>query len=191
MEYANEASLLDARSRYYRENGFDDDGGDSRSFVRVEFGPLPLYFPNSDARRRAVRYHDVHHVLTGYDTDWAGEAEIGAWEVASGCRGHLAAWHLNLSVMWVGLFVAPLRTWRAFLRGRRTRNLYGEDWESVRLEEPVGLHRRRLGLDAESIAARPGDRRAFAGFVGAAAVAAALNALLILAPLALLYALFF
>ncbi|NNL64973.1 MAG: hypothetical protein HKP30_01895, partial [Myxococcales bacterium] len=114
MDDANEATLLDARTRYYRANGFDEDGGDSRSWVRVALGPLPLYFPNSDARRRAVRYHDVHHVLTGYGTDWAGEAEIGAWEVASGCRDHLAAWHLNLSVMWVGLFVAPRRTWRAF-----------------------------------------------------------------------------
>ena len=35
-------------------------------------GPIPLGFPNSDARRRAVKLHDLHHVLTGYGTTWTG-----------------------------------------------------------------------------------------------------------------------
>jgi hypothetical protein len=39
--------------------------------------------PNSDARRKAVVLHDLHHVATGYKTDWTGEAEISAREIAS------------------------------------------------------------------------------------------------------------
>jgi NADPH:quinone reductase-like Zn-dependent oxidoreductase len=37
-----------------------------------------------------VKLHDIHHVLTGYDTTWRGKAEIGAWEIASGCGRHYA-----------------------------------------------------------------------------------------------------
>ena len=66
-------------------------------------------FPNSDARRRAVKVHDLHKVLTGYQTDIFGEVEIswvGAW-------GSLATFPLAL----VSAFGAALvGLWRR--RGR-------------------------------------------------------------------------
>ena len=46
--------------------------------MRLAFGPVRFAFPNTAGRVRAVRYHDLHHVVTGYATDWTGEAEIGA-----------------------------------------------------------------------------------------------------------------
>ena len=49
-------------------------------------------FPNTPSRKRAVRYHDLHHALTGYATDLTGEFEISAWEIGSGCADHVAAW---------------------------------------------------------------------------------------------------
>src|SRR2546426_2460170 len=64
------------------------------------------------------------HVATGYDTTLVGEAEIGAWELASGCRHYYAAWILNLGAVVTGLFLAPGRVVRAFQRGRRCTNLY-------------------------------------------------------------------
>jgi ubiquinone biosynthesis protein Coq4 len=39
-----------------------------------------------------VRLHDLHHLVTGYPTDWKGELEISAWEIAGSCRGYVAAW---------------------------------------------------------------------------------------------------
>jgi len=61
------------RTRYFRDNAFGDDGGYAKKWVSVQLGPLPLGFPNSAARVRAVKYHDLHHVVTGYATDLVGE----------------------------------------------------------------------------------------------------------------------
>lgn len=186
MRYRDDERLGDARARYFEENGFGADGGYAARWVKVKAAGIPFWIPNTDGRRRAVRYHDLHHVLTDYATDFVGEAEIGAWEVATSCRGHWAAWYLNLVVLFVGLFVAPRRVWRAFVRGRRTRNLYAEPWERVRLDDTVGAWRRRLGLHVEGFAAEPGDGLAFAGWGAAALLCWAANSLLFLLPFALL-----
>src|SRR5262249_4540044 len=117
-------------------------------WVKVRLGPLPFFFPNTAARVRAVRFHDLHHVVTGYATDVVGEAEIAAWEIATGCAGFGAAWLLNLEALALGLLRAPGPSWRAFLRGRRTRNLYGARFDEALLAARVGDVRARLGLAA-------------------------------------------
>lgn len=141
-------SVRAARARYFAANGFPADGGYDDRWVRVQLGPVPFWFPNTAARVRAVRLHDLHHVATGYETDLAGEAEIGAWELASGCRGHLVAWWLNLNAVAIGLLLAPRRVLQAFRRGRRARNLYAEGWSEALLGETVGQLRSRLGIAA-------------------------------------------
>lgn len=186
MRYRDEERLIDARARYFRANEFGDDGGYQARWVKVELGPIPFWFPNTEGRRRAVRYHDLHHVLTGYDTDLAGEAEIGAWELASGCADHWAAWYLNAVAFFAGLFLAPRRIFRAFVRGRRTRNLYREPWQAIRLEDPVGAWRQRLGLDLGGDRRRPGDALCFVGFVTVGLLGWAVNSLLFLLPFVLL-----
>lgn len=140
-------SLLDARQAFFKEAQLGDDGGYSSRWVKVEFKPFPLYFPNSDARRRAVKLHDLHHIATGYGGDWTGEVEIAAWELASGCGRHLVAWVLNLGAFVVGLVIAPRRLWRAFRAGRRALNLYhvGFD-ESALRTTTVGALRNRLNI---------------------------------------------
>jgi len=85
-------------------------------------------------RDRAVRLHNLHHIVTGYQTDIKGEAEIGAWEVGSGCGNFWHAWALNMGAFGLGLFIAPVRTLRAFVRGLRTDNLYHH---YARLEDPL------------------------------------------------------
>ena len=113
--------------------------------LRVLGRPL-LGFPNTRARVRAVRLHDLHHVLTGYDTSWRGEGEIGAWELASNCRDHWAAWWLDFSAALIGVAIAPRRVLRAFVRGRRERNLYDVEFCDALLDESVGAMRARLGI---------------------------------------------
>jgi hypothetical protein len=144
--YADAETVRAARSRYFAANGFAPDGGYASRWVRVKLGPVPVYIPNTAARVRAVRLHDLHHVATGYDTDLVGEAEIGAWELASGCRGYVAAWWLNLTAVLMGLVLAPRRVARAFRRGRGSRNLYAEGWSETLLDETVGDLRERLAL---------------------------------------------
>jgi hypothetical protein len=100
-----------------------------------------------------VKLHDIHHVLTGYDTTWRGKAEIGAWEIASGCGRHYAAWVLNLWAMAIGLVIAPGRALRAWRRGDSARNLYREEFGSRLLDVEVGTLRARIRLD-EGLARR-------------------------------------
>ena len=103
LAYDESQSLRDARTRYFQDNAFGDDGGYAAKWVKLQLGPVPFAIPNSAARVRALKFHDLHHVVTGYATNVVGEAEIGAWEIGSGCAGFVAAWILNLYAMVLGL----------------------------------------------------------------------------------------
>ena len=171
------STVREARARYFAANGFDERGYADR-WVRLQAGPIPMYLPNTRSRVRAVRVHDVHHVVTGYDTSFVGEAAIGAWEIASGCADHGAAWILNLLALPIGLARAPGATFRAFVRGRRSGNLYRRTIDDTLLDQPVGALVRGLDLDRPPAPAGLADVAAFIGwsalavltFVGAAAV---------------------
>jgi len=160
-------SLREARGHYFAVNGLGE-GGYEEKWVKLAAGPLRFAFPNTAGRVRAVRYHDLHHVVTGYATDWTGEAEIGAWEVASGCRNMIAAWVLNLYAMQIGLWISPRSIWRAFARGRHTRNLYAEPWSEALLDESVGAMRARLALDRDAWGASVSDLVSFLTWSAAA-----------------------
>jgi hypothetical protein len=173
-------TLARARDDYFRVNGFGDDGGYGDAWVEFKLGPIPMPFPNTPSRKRAVRFHDLHHALTGYATDVRGEFEISAWEIASGCADHVAAWYLNLSGMAGGLFAAPRRTWRAFVRGRRSRNLYRGSYDDALLGRRIGDVRSELGLDEPPAAARAGDAVWFAlALLGGLAIGLAFMILLV------------
>ena len=81
------------------------------------FPPIPMPFPNTKGRVRAVRYHDLPHILPGYATDLMGELEISAWELGAGCKNFFTAWQLNLSGLAGGMALSPRRMLRAFRRG--------------------------------------------------------------------------
>ncbi len=145
--YDPSLTLREARARYFTDNHFGDDGGYQDVWVDFKLGPIPMPFPNSPARLRAVRYHDLHHILTGYDTDIVGEFEISAWELGAGCKDFTVAWQLNLGGLSLGTWVAPRRLFRAFRRGLASSSLYGLDFEALldrrvgELQAEHGLHR--------------------------------------------------
>ena len=124
-------TLRQALAGYFADNGFGTDGGYDDAWVDFSLGPIPFPFPNSEGRKRAVRFHDLHHILTGYPTDVVGEFTISAWEIGAGCGDFYAAWVINLAGMGIGTLVAPSRVFRAFVRGRASRSLYGEAYEAV------------------------------------------------------------
>jgi hypothetical protein len=115
-----------------------------------KLGPIRLGFPNTAGRIAAVRYHDLHHLATGYDTDVLGEAEIAAWELASGCERFPAALFLNHIALPLGVMRASDRIRRAYARGCRTRNLYSEPSVEPLLDEHLGAMRERLGMTQAS-----------------------------------------
>ena len=78
--------------------------------------------------RRGLPAHDTHHMLNEYQTDWAGECETAAWELASGgCGRYLIYWVDRLFFLAAAIPSAPVRTLRAWQRGRGQRNLYRLD----------------------------------------------------------------
>lgn len=158
-------TMKDARQRYFAANGFGEDGGYAKPTVEVEVFGLRVNIPNTEGRLRAVRYHDLHHVLTDYQTDMAGEAEIAAWELASGCRDLVAAWILNGGAYAYGLLVCPRRVFRAFVRGRHSENLYGRRFDEALLQRTVGSLRRELSLLPGEARTTGGDWLAFAASV--------------------------
>jgi hypothetical protein len=176
--YADDLTVREARDRYFEANGLSSAAYTDR-WVKLKLGPVPIAFPNTRSRKRAIPLHDLHHVAAGYATTLAGEAEIGAWEIAGGCTDHWAAWVLNASAFAYGLVLAPRRVFRAFMRGRHSRTLYRLGWDDGLLTCTVGELRAMLGLDRASPATWR-DRAAFLGWVaivlapGAAALAAIL-----------------
>jgi len=186
-EYDRAQTLREARERYFAAAGLGSGGYDQK-WVPLAMGPLRFAIPNTAGRVRAVRYHDLHHVVTGYDTDWTGEGEIGAWEVASGCRGFVAAWMLNLFAMVLGSAISPERLFRAFVRGRHSRNLYGDAFDDALLATSVGALRERLDLDGPPPAPTTADLTAFLGWYVAAVCSFVLVSVVVLLPLALLVA---
>jgi hypothetical protein len=159
--YEPQMTMREALARYFDVNQFGADGGYNDAWVDFKLGPVPFPFPNTPARVRALRYHDLHHILTDYDTDIRGELEISAWELGAGCRDFTAAWVLNLGGVAAGLFVAPGRVFRAFVRGCRTESLYGKDYERL-LASRVAEARREAGADQPPARATAGDLGLFA-----------------------------
>ena len=182
-------SLADARRLYFEENAFGVDGGYGDRWVTVKLGFLSFSFLNTKARVRAVKFHDLHHLVTGYKTSFLGELEISAWEIGSGCADMIAAWYLNLGGMGWGALLAPRRVWRAFVRGRSSRNLYREPFDDRLLASTVGAVRSRLGLGDGPNTARPRDVVLYGGAVTCGFLLA--NAMFVaFAPLAIASAVF-
>ncbi len=135
--------------QFYRDNNLGDYGGQKSQSVKIELTKrFHFYFPNFDARRKAVIKHDIHHLLTGYSTTLIGESEISAWEIASGCKKYWFAFFIDTSGFMMGLPFNFLRVLKAFSRGRRTRNLY-DDLISIEaaLNMKIGELKTYLDLD--------------------------------------------
>jgi hypothetical protein len=186
--FAPGLTLGEARARLFALGGLGEDGGYGDAWVVLKLWRIPLAFPNTEGRRRAVRFHDLHHVLTEYPTTWRGEFEIAAWEVAGGVRRYWVGWLLDLLGFACGLVLFPRAVYRAFVRGRHSTNLYGDVWDEAILGRRVGEVRRRLKLDGEIAEASQDDKVSFAFWAGASAVAYVATGAIMLAPVCALAA---
>ena len=112
------------------------------------------------ARVAAARIHDLHHVATGFGTDFAGEGEISAWELRRGLRGlGLYVGAIVISVAALGLFVAPRRTLRAWIAsGEGHHNLFAReiaDYDGM-LNMNIAQLREQLHIPSGGIATERG-----------------------------------
>ena len=134
-------TLNDELAAFYQQSGFGDEIGKRSLTVPVYTGCLLVPLPNIETRRRFLKYHDLHHLITGYGVGRIGEGEVSAWELGSGSmRISPLLGTMNLIALSTGLLLAPKRMWAAYLCGCNSDNLYpaatriridNEQWESL------------------------------------------------------------
>src|SRR5688572_29290296 len=80
-------TLREGLDEYFKFANIDPVATYEEKWARINAGPFYFYIPNTEARKRELKLHDLHHILTGYPTTWTGEAQISAWEIGSGGCG--------------------------------------------------------------------------------------------------------
>ena len=91
---------------------------------KSDFWGWTFSIANPPSRKLAIRFHDLHHVVTGYGTDPIGEAEISAWELRKGIRvfGIYVQAIIFLGTL-LGLIHSPKRVWAAWNRSKGSAQL--------------------------------------------------------------------
>ena len=159
------STLRRRRQLFWAASGFASDGGYDDAWADATFAGVPYAVPNPPARANALRVHDLHHVLTGYGTDWRGESAIAGWELGSGGGGrHPYAWFIAVFGFVVGLLGLPRRTWTAFRRGRRASNLYRDADPMAYLDVDVADIQAELGITGYGPRRTLPDALAFVAF---------------------------
>jgi hypothetical protein len=145
--YDDELKIKDALQIYFAKYHFKD-GGYKDTWFKIKVGPLFIPLPNIKSRVDAVKIHDIHHLVTEYAATLKGEAEIGAWEIGSGCGRYYVAWLLNSGSFFYGLIFFPKAVYDAFAKGRNARtNLYHNTfYDETLLNKTVGDLRQRIGI---------------------------------------------
>lgn len=121
-------SLAVLRDRFREANGITET---NRWVEWLKLGPIPMPVPNPPARGRALRIHDLHHVVAGYRTDLAGEFQISSWECGAGLHTEPLALIFCTSGTLGGMLRYPRRTVRAYACGRHCRSLFAQDLEQL------------------------------------------------------------
>jgi hypothetical protein len=146
-EYNDDMPVKDALQLYFSKYHFAD-GGYNLKWFKIKIGPIYIPLPNTKGRIAAVKIHDIHHLLTEYKANLRGEAQIGGWELASGCGKHIEAWALNFGSFSYGIIFFPRALFKAFLNGRAmTANLYYNiTYNEALLNKTVGDLRAYTGV---------------------------------------------
>lgn len=146
-EYNEQTLIKDALAEMFLRFNIPNNAYTAKTF-RISVGLFGIHLPNLPSRVKVARYHDIHHIITGYPANWKGEAEIGIWELVTGCRDSFIAWFLNSGAVLVGLLLYPKAVWRAFLRAKKTKtNLYYNfEYDSL-LNMSIKEVRQLVGID--------------------------------------------
>ena len=154
--YPAEWPVRKALQTYLDENGFSRKEYDE-TLIYVTFWSVTFPFPNPPSRHIAVRFHDLHHVVTGYGTDPTGEAEISAWELRRGIRvfGFFVQW-IIIGGTFLGLLHSPRRTYAAWRAGHHPNRVplqpaTMDNYDRL-LDLSVGELRQLYGVAPEGIA---------------------------------------
>lgn len=132
-------------THYFGDAAFRDD------WVMVQVGPIKLPMYNSAQRKQVVHLHDLTHLVTGYDTSWAGEGEVAAHELAIGFPlKYWVGYIYSPFALIGGLMVAPKRTLRSWKKWRGKMNLYKLDLPRATLDQ-MTIGELKLKINSKSV----------------------------------------
>lgn len=145
MEVAPDTTLREARDLFYAAHEFPQDGGVTRAkWSPIGCRDLKVYLPNFKWRRKAIPFHDLHHIVADYEFCPTGEFQVAAWEFAAGKYPNIFTTLFCIPLVSMGALSIPKKQFRAFVRGRRSRTLYGNyDYETL-LNKTLGEIRREI-----------------------------------------------
>jgi hypothetical protein len=145
MKIHPDLTLREARDRFYEAHGFPKDGGISKDYWSpIGCRDLKVYLPNFDWRKKAIPFHDLHHILAEYQFSPTGEFQIAAWEFAAGKYPNIFTTLFCIPLISLGAILIPKNQFRAFVRGKRSRTLYGTQSYEELLNKTVGEVRNEI-----------------------------------------------
>ncbi|WP_227518793.1 hypothetical protein [Acinetobacter sp. ANC 4169] len=152
--FADSFTLNEAMTLFYQKNGFGPIVGDREPLtVGVYTGCLIVPMPNIGVRHKYLKYHDLHHILTGYTVGRIGEGEVSAWELGTGSMfRHPILGVMNLIALSTGFFLKPKRIVQAYWRGLISSNTYdahSRQWIDAHGDSPLS-ELKRLKLEIKS-----------------------------------------
>ena len=101
-------TLHEELAAFYRKSRFGDVLRARPLTLPVYTGCMLVPLPNIEARRRYLKYHDLHHLITGYSVGRIGEGEVSAWELGTGSMFvSPALGAMNLIALSTGLVLEP------------------------------------------------------------------------------------
>ncbi|MCP5158612.1 MAG: hypothetical protein H6975_04220 [Gammaproteobacteria bacterium] len=124
-------TLQEELANFYEKSGFGSVIGMRPLTVPVYTGCMLVPLPNIETRRQYLKYHDLHHLITGYSVGRIGEGEVSAWELGTGSAFVSPLLGvMNLIALSTGLVLEPKRMWSSFSRGCKSKNLYSKSCRS-------------------------------------------------------------
>ena len=112
---SNGKTLKEEYEIFMKSYGFDKVENSS-DWASASLGtPIKIKFPNIPARKNAVIYHDLNHIVTGFKAQtFVGEVQAAYFEIFSGC-----------SEILFNAKKSHLLHWQGGVKGRSPRNLKG------------------------------------------------------------------
>lgn len=140
----NEETVKSARDRYLSRNNMSLDSYTEKGFP-IYFGKFTIHIPNPGL----LHLHDLHHVVTGYETGFIGEAEVSAFELRAGCK-HIKILALCIGAILIGFFISPKRILKAWKSAKHATALYRTKitYDAL-LEMKVVDLRKKLGIPSK------------------------------------------
>jgi len=116
-------TIYQSLQKFYIENNFPIDGGESDAYFDLKFQFFTLKLPNFKFRKEVIYIHDIQHILYNCDTSWKGEAFIAGLEIGTKMWKHIPIGFISLWAMGFSLLNHPKQVLKGYKTGINIKNI--------------------------------------------------------------------